>query len=284
MDEQVAPDAADLSAQPDSAEVEETSLEYVGRWNRLVSTTNWEKGRIISQWRRQLMEAGAAPQAYTDEAWSRRAGNVSPQHVGRLRRVHEQFGEAYEEYAGLFWSHFQAGLDWHDAEMWLEGAVQNGWTVAQMRTRRWETLGSPAGEEPNPEDVVDAELDEDVDPTTDEIEADSEPESVEASMGVVEALHSEDAVLDDAHDAEAPDASAPSAGETLAAEAPAAEPFRPFENLSALPEDLAEALQAFKLAIVKHKLSGWEAISCDQVLASLDALKQLALAPSDAKL
>jgi hypothetical protein len=275
MDEQAAADAPDLSAEPDSAEVEETSLEYVGRWNRLVSTTNWEKGRIISEWRRQLMEAGAAPQDCTDEAWSRRAGNVSPQHVGRLRRVYDQFGEAYEEYSGLFWSHFQAGLDWHDAEMWLEGAVQNGWTVAQMRTRRWETLGSPADQEPKPEDVVAGELDEDVDPATDEIEADLQAETLGGSVGVVDALHSEDAVLDDARDAEPSDAS------PISEEAPPAEPFRPFENLSTLPDDLGEALQAFKLAILKHKLSGWKAISCEQVLQSLDALKQLAVAPSD---
>jgi len=276
MDEQLAADVPAPSAEPDSAAVDQTSLEYVGRWNRLISTTNWEKGQIISEWRGQLMEGGAAPHAYSDEAWSRRAANVTPQHVGRLRRVYDQFGEVYEQYPGLFWSHFQAGLDWHDAEMWLEGAVQNGWTVAQMRTNRWETLGSPADQEPKPEDVVAAELDEDVDPATDEIDADFQPESVGASTGVVEALQSEDAVLDDAHDAEPSDASPP-----LAEETPAAEPFRPFENLSKLPDDLAEALQAFKLAILKHKLSGWQAIPCEHVLASLDALKQLAIAPSD---
>ena len=28
--------------------------QYVGRWNQLVSTTNWEKGRIIIQWRDAL--------------------------------------------------------------------------------------------------------------------------------------------------------------------------------------------------------------------------------------
>ena len=27
---------------------------FVGQWNRLVSTTNWEKGRIICQWRDAL--------------------------------------------------------------------------------------------------------------------------------------------------------------------------------------------------------------------------------------
>ncbi len=27
---------------------EQTSQEFLGRWQRLVSTTNWEKGRIIT--------------------------------------------------------------------------------------------------------------------------------------------------------------------------------------------------------------------------------------------
>ena len=72
-------------------------------------------------------------------------GGVTPQHVGRLRRVFERFGETHDQYAGLYWSHFQAALDWPDAEMYLEGAVQNDWSVAQMRNERWEAMGGAAG-------------------------------------------------------------------------------------------------------------------------------------------
>ena len=56
--------------------------------------------------------------------------------------------------------------------------------------------------------------------------------------------------------------------------------MRPFENLGELPDDLAEAFDAFKLSILHHKQESWEQISRDDVLASLDALKELALAPS----
>src|SRR5882672_11465702 len=109
-----------VSAENDPASenpaIEEASREYLGRWNRLISSTNWEKGRIIGQWREALIEAGAAAASYTDEAWSRQAGNVTPQHAGRLRRVHQRFATARETYAGLYWSHFQAALDWEDAE------------------------------------------------------------------------------------------------------------------------------------------------------------------------
>ena len=116
--------------------------EYLGRWNRLVSTTNWEKGRIVAEWREALIEAGAPAAAYSDEAWSRRVGSVTPQHTGRLRRVYQRFASMREAYPGLYWSHFQAALDWDDAEMWLEGAVQNRWSISQMQGERSRTLGA----------------------------------------------------------------------------------------------------------------------------------------------
>ena len=46
------------------------SQPYVGRWNRLISTSNWEKGRIICQWRSDLLSAGSVSEEYSDEAWS----------------------------------------------------------------------------------------------------------------------------------------------------------------------------------------------------------------------
>ena len=103
----------------------------------------------------------AAATQYSDEAWSRRAGNVSGQHVGRLRRVFERFGAVSNSYPDLYWSHFQAALDWNDAEMWLEGAVQSGWSVSQMRSSRWLAMGAPDELRPSESDVISAELDED---------------------------------------------------------------------------------------------------------------------------
>jgi hypothetical protein len=48
--------------------------------------------------------------------------------------------------------------------------------------------------------------------------------------------------------------------------------------LPSLPSDVTEAFDAYKLCILKHKLANWEEISRDDLLASLDALKELALA------
>ena len=109
------------------------SQPYVGQWNRLVSTTNWQKGRIIGAWRESLAVQGLAVNEYSDEAWARLVGGVTGQHVGRLRRVFARFGETHEQFAGLYWSHFQAALDWSDAEMWLQGAVSSGWSVARAQ-------------------------------------------------------------------------------------------------------------------------------------------------------
>lgn len=270
MDGQTAPEAVAQAAGQQVA-VDQTSAEFLGRWNRLVSTTNWEKGRIIFEWRVALLAAGARPTEASDEAWSQRAGNVSSQHVGRLRRVHERYADARDSYQGLFWSHFQAALDWQDAEMWLEGAVQNDWSVAIMRRQRWETLGSLPAEEPTTNDIVSADYDEDVEPSLEgpltaedraeradfETAFDGGDEQAEAADGPVP------------FDAEAPFEAAGSA------------PPRNFAHLGQLPDDLAEAFESFKLAIVRHRIDGWRDVPLDDVLAALDALKTLAMSPSE---
>jgi hypothetical protein len=262
----------DSPAAADSPSIEQASREYLGRWNRLISSTNWEKGRIISQWREVLIEAGASAAGYTDEAWSRRASNVTPQHAGRLRRVYGRFVTARDSYPGLYWSHFQAALDWDDAEMWLEGAVQNGWSIAQMQGQRSQTLGALV------QDQVEAaaiEMDEDAA----DVPPDHPPENAAAlanEMGGAAAVDegaAADFLVDeaDSHDlAEAADSYQ---------EEPA--PLRPFENLPHLPADLREAFESFKLAIVHHRIARWQEASLEDVLATLDALRQLALAPAD---
>jgi hypothetical protein len=276
--------SADAQSSPaldaENARINDASQPYVGRWNNLVSTTNWEKGRIITQWRETLMEAGALASEYSDEAWSRRVGSVTGQHVGRLRRVFQRFGETYQEYQGLYWSHFQAALDWEDAEMWLEGAVQNTWSVSQMRRTRWETLGSLPEDEPYDQDVIVAEVDEDFEPGL------SDQPSPQPSI----------------QDSESPaksDEPTPRAAKTTAAKDTRQTPdedgasiyadendrdtihfVRPFENLADLPEDVAEAFEQFKLVILRHKAEGWQQISREDMLASLEALKELVTAPS----
>jgi len=279
MDQDV--DTSDAAYEADSADarlVEETSTPFVGRWNLLVSHTNWEKGRIIHQWREALRESGAAAAEYSDDAWSRRVGGVTGQHAGRLRRVYQRFGSSHQDFDGLFWSHFQAAIEWTDAEMWLEGAVQNRWSVSQMRHQRWETLGK-LDEPPCDADVVSSELDEDFEAAGDA------PARRDASPSR-SSVQSEPLAEGPDFGDEDRDGTAGGAGGVgplpLGDEHQSAgqvDFVRPFAELAELPEDLAAAFEAFKLAILHHKLDEWQSISRDDVLASLDALKQLIEAP-----
>ena len=256
--------------------IEQTSHQYVGRWNRLISTTNWEKGRIILQWRSELIERDAPATEYSDEAWARHVGGVSSQHVGRLRRVAERFADARDGYEGLFWSHFQATLDWDDAEMWLEGAVQNAWSVKQMINQRWETLGAPADLKPRDEDIITGDTDEDVDagldgsPAADRLTGDSSIVYDPDADADDDEDDDCDAPFDDEHESASRGAAASAAAETQESAR-----ARPFADLASLPDDLADAMESFKLAIVRHKLAGWQEVERDDVLAALEALKTL---------
>lgn len=271
--------AATEPAETASDTVDAASEPFVGRWNRLVSTTNWEKGRIIAQWRKALADAGARPAEYSDEAWSRRVGGLTPQHAGRLRRVFQRFGEVHQQYEGLFWSHFLAAVDWHDAEMWLEGAARNKWSVAETRRMRWQTLGAVPEDEPREGDMVAAELDEDLQDPAEE----APPTRIVAEdYGEVQALPPPQQAGRSEQDAacETATASAGAAATAVEESQPTVRLVRPFENLPQLPADLAEALESFKLVILRHKTEGWRQIAPGDVLAVLDALKELVLAPS----
>jgi hypothetical protein len=238
------------------------SQPYVGRWSRLVSTTNWEKGRIIVEWREALVAQGVPVTEYSDEAWGRLVGGVTGQHVGRLRRVSQRFGHVQEHYPGLYWSHFQAAIDWDDAEMWLEGARQSGWSVAQMREQRWTTLGKLEADRPRADDVIPSETDEDFEPTRNL----SPPITGEYSEVTGPRYDGPD------FGEEPSGAVAEWTADTDSA--PSVELVRPFENL-------AEAFDSMKLAILRHKRDAWHAIAAADVLRSLDALKTLVTAPSD---
>ena len=262
--------------------VESTSLAFVGRWNQLISTTNWEKGRIIAAWRNALIEAGAPVAEYADEAWSRRVGNVTPQHVGRLRRVFQRFGESQVKFPGLYWSHFQAAIEWEDAEMWLEGAVHSQWSVSEMRGKRWETLGAVESLRPREEDVVTSEVDEDAGNTSDEV-----PEAMKSRMSS-SALEGPTYEGPDFGEDGPPGDDFPVdegfQGVVPVEEGGSVEPVakvRPFANLPPMPDDLTDACEAFKLAILRHKTAGWKDVACETVMTALDALKILAVAPTD---
>jgi hypothetical protein len=261
------------------SDLETASQPFLGRWHRLISTTNWEKGRIISDWRQALVDAGSAAADYADEAWAARVGGVTSQHVGRLRRVWARFGATHTSYEGLYWSHFQAALDWNDAEMWLEGSLQKDWSVGQMRQQRAATLGDVAQRADELAAQVDAEA------TSEQASAEENSDGEDRITPSVARLQAAD--LADSHEtdeATEEDSEAPfgTDGDSDADPSPRRSPsVQPFAALPELPEDLQAAFDTFKLAILNHRREGWRQVSCGDVVATLDALKALALAPLD---
>jgi hypothetical protein len=259
----------------DDAKSVELSSEFVGRWSQLVSTTNWEKGKIIHEWREALVGSQSPSVAYSDEAWSRRVGGVSPQHVGRLRRVFDRFGETYATYPGLFWSHFLAALDWDDAEMWLEGATQSGWSVAQMRRTRWESTGSDPNQEPQAADLSSIDEDEDYAPLA---EVDAETGVQDGARSVAEGPRPDGPDFGDEDELAGSAAQSTNDSEDdlpWEAESPASFDS-PFAALPSLPTDVADAVEQFKLAIIRHRADAWSEVDQADVLRALDALKQFA--------
>lgn len=257
----------------DNEQLAELASPFVGQWNQLISTTNWEKGRIISQWRRALIDSDAQSHQYSDDAWARRVGGVTAPHVGRLRRVHDRFASTYQTYPGLYWSHFLAALDWDDAPLWLEGAAQSKWSVAGMREQRWQTHGAIESKRPTASEVIEVDTDEDVvlpaqgggrtKEYGDEPATASGPRYEDPDFGEDEELQS------------LAGSGAPGSSMTEVNDSDAASPIQPFAGLPELPDDLADAIEMIKLAVLRHKTDGWGKVDPDTVAKYLEAIAVL---------
>ena len=258
------------------AETIEQSSAFIGQWNKLISTTNWEKGAIIIEWRQTLKAEGASAGQYSDEAWCNMVGGVTPQHVGRLRRTSERFGETCESFEGLYWSHFYAALDWDDAEMWLEGAIQNDWSVSQMRNQRWETMGKLPAEKPRRDEIVASETEEEDSAVTmsDKLVSANEREYIEGPVPEGPDFGDEDKPSS-GRKSEAVDSAEVSSLAEASEESPA-QPVRLFDSFKELPDDIRAAADMFKVAIITHKASEWEEIDQQELLDLLAALGHLA--------
>ena len=252
--------------------IEEVSSDFISSWNRLISMTNWEKGKLIHNWRTKLMENKLPRQVYSDESLAKRLGNVSAQHIGRLRRVYDRFHETFEKFTGLYWSHFQAVLDWDDAEDWLVDASENQWSVAAMRLQRWEAIGSPVGQKPNDADIIMSEPDEDVNPYNDSDTV------LDGNRKSVEPNRDKDKKKKDNNGNSGGGSSSGSSGggsndNDLGNFSSPAEAFAQMKQMKDLPEDLREAFEQLKVVILSHKVSGWREVDPQRILTFLNAMK-----------
>jgi hypothetical protein len=251
---------------------------FVAQWSVLISRTNWEKGSIICAWRQELESQSAPASTYSDEAWSRRVGGVTSQHVGRLRRVYQRFGSSYGTYVNLYWTHFLAALDWDDAEMWLEGASQSKWSVSEMRTTRWQASGGDPGAEPDPVEVSSSSIDEDFTPVAEPMNRQrDEEETSRDSKDIAEGPRYDGPDFGDESEISGAVATADEDIGDDASDGPNEPLVSPFASLPTLPVDVADALEQFKLAIIRHRTSGWEEVSRDDLVQTIEALRLFAL-------
>lgn len=274
-----ATETATLEANELDAHALEVTAPYVGKWNTLISQTNWEKGRIIAEWRSALIEANASVTDYSDETWSKQVGAVTSQHVGRLRRVYERFGASQQSYQGLYWSHFLAALDWDDAELWLEGAVRSSWSISEMRRTRWEAAGGDPKHNPKDVELITSEVDDGFTSLKTQDEEDIESDR-SADDGISTGKSYEDADFGDADEDNLN--SSGSSPEAMQSESDTAwdedskQMANPFASLPSLPPDVADALEQFKLCIVRHRSTQWADVSQKAMLDALDALRTFA--------
>ncbi|MEM6978944.1 MAG: hypothetical protein AAF539_04695 [Planctomycetota bacterium] len=262
--------------------LEQVQATFVGKWNTLISTTNWEKGRIIDQWRTALIEADAPAREYSDEAWSQRVGGVTPAHVGRLRRVFVRFGQQYKTYEGLYWSHFLAAIEWDDASLWLQGAVEESWSVSAMRHRRWVATGSREADRPSDAQIINVDLDEDaMDLGTQPAQGDDRQRGDfdGSDSGISAGPSYEGPDFGDEDELSAIGVAGGTTGDKLhnADDASGGTSLvQPFAGLPELPDDLSDAVESLKLAILRHKTDGYRDVSVQTVQQYLSAMSTLA--------
>ena len=256
------------SQQDDPQRINVLSDQYCQQWDKLVSTTNWTKGKIICQWREKLQATGFSAHHYSDEAWSRRVGNVTPQHTGRLRKVFVRFGTVQEEYPKLYWSHFLSALDWETPEIWLEGAQRNRWSVSEMRNMQSTTMRQVETTEMQEDDILLANLtDHVVQPIAGANRPSGLPESGPASSATDAFKDTESESGLESHPA------------NQTAVSPLVAAKEDSMAIDDLPRDFRRVFSRLETMIRKHQASGWESVKPKTLLLQLEKLKALINSP-----
>lgn len=256
------------SQQDDPQQINVLSEQYCQQWDKLVSTTNWTKGKIICQWRERLQAAGFSAHHYSDEAWSRRVGNVTPQHTGRLRKVFVRFGTVQEEYPKLSWSHFLSALDWETPEIWLEGAQQNCWSVSEMRKMRATTMRQVETTEIQEDDILLANI---TDHLVQPIAGANRPSGMSESGPTSSAT--------DAFEKPETHSGLESHRADQVAVPPRVAPKVDSMVIDDMPRDFRRVFFRLETMIRKQQSSGWDSVKPKTLIAQLEKMKVLIKSP-----
>lgn len=122
-----------------------TEEQLVERAQHAVSRCNWEIGFCAAEWTQRFARGR------TDADFAQMVG-LSPDQVYQRRRTADRFGNNYEQYPSLKWSHFYTVLTWDDAHDCLQWADENQATVAEMKAWRRAVRGEDLTSEPAAED------------------------------------------------------------------------------------------------------------------------------------
>jgi hypothetical protein len=128
-------------AKTPAVEVRETEEELIVTAQGAVSRCNWVVGECAAKWTRKYAKGR------TDADFAESVG-LSGDQVFQRRRVWETFGDVYENYPELKWSHFYVALNWDDAPECLQWAEENEATVSEMRAWRRALRGEDLTEPP----------------------------------------------------------------------------------------------------------------------------------------
>jgi hypothetical protein len=172
----------------------------------------------------------------------------------------------------LYWSHFLAALDWDDAPLWLEGASRERWSVAGMREQRWQALGAVESQRPTASEIIEVDPDEDV---VLPAQGGGRTKEYGDESGVASGPRSEEPDFGDEEELMSMSPSGGSTGSATDSVEEKASPVQPFAGLPELPDDLSDAIEAIKLAVLRHKTAGWVETDAQTVQKYLDAISVL---------
>jgi hypothetical protein len=114
--------------------VRESEEELISKAQDAVSRCNWIVGECAAKWTTKYAKGK------TDADFAMLIGMTGDQ-VFQRRRVWETFGDVFEKYESLKWSHFYVALNWDDAAECLQWAQENKSTVAEMKVWRRASRG-----------------------------------------------------------------------------------------------------------------------------------------------
>lgn len=128
-----------------ASQVKETEEELISKAQSAVSQSNWIVGECAAKWTTKYAKGR------TDADFATMVG-LTPDQVFQRRRVWETFGDVFQDYSNLKWSHFYVALTWDDAPECLQWSEENQSTVAEMKAWRRSLKGEDLTEDVSTDD------------------------------------------------------------------------------------------------------------------------------------